>query len=340
MSKLLKVEKGGYAIKVEAGADITLDTSRNTQAKGNVWVFGNLVVNGSTTTIEATNSYITDNILTLNEGETGSGVTLLTAGIEINRGSESYAQFLFDESESWITGGLTGMGVFKFVLQNGSVVPIKTNSIQSPGTLYINTSGVISVTGTTNYEEGVFNYVPIGGGQTEIQDLGGGVVLDNDTIPNTKALVDYFNWAITNVGSTIISDNNTSVQTIDNTTSGLPSKIENKIDGVDILTLYEDKIEFPSIRIEETTISTYNSNADLTLSAPGTGVVNINDTLQITETPGQDDIIIDPSTPTNGVKLYSKTEGYGNTGLYFVNKSATNDELVSSRKSLVYSMIF
>ena len=48
---------------------------------------GNLTVSGSTTSVETTNSTITDNIIVLNQGETGAGITAVTSGIEIERGS-------------------------------------------------------------------------------------------------------------------------------------------------------------------------------------------------------------------------------------------------------------
>jgi hypothetical protein len=59
---------------------------------------GNLTVMGSTTSVETINSVIQDNILVLNEGEAGAGVTQGTAGIEIERGSLSNSTFKFNET--------------------------------------------------------------------------------------------------------------------------------------------------------------------------------------------------------------------------------------------------
>ena len=67
-------------------------------------------------------------------------------------------------------------------------------------------------------------------------------------------------------------------------------------------------------------ISVLDSNADLELEAAGTGSVVVNDILNLMETPGVDDATVDPGAPTEGIKLYSKTQGTGDTGLYFVNK--------------------
>ena len=60
--------------------NITLDTSE-------VTIVGNLRVLGTQTTIESVNATISDNIITLNSGEIGEGVTFNNyAGIEIDRG--------------------------------------------------------------------------------------------------------------------------------------------------------------------------------------------------------------------------------------------------------------
>ena len=59
---------------------------------------GDLTVNGTTTTIDSDNTTIADNIITLNSGEVGAGVTLGTAGIEIDRGTEFNVRMVWDET--------------------------------------------------------------------------------------------------------------------------------------------------------------------------------------------------------------------------------------------------
>lgn len=64
---------------------------------------GNLTVSGSTTSVETTNSTLTDNVIVLNEGETGTGITAGTSGIEIDRGTEDSATLLFNEADdAWV----------------------------------------------------------------------------------------------------------------------------------------------------------------------------------------------------------------------------------------------
>ena len=61
-------------------------------------VDGNLIVQGTKTEVETTNSTISDNTIVLNSGETGAGITATTAGIEIERGSATNVTMLYDDS--------------------------------------------------------------------------------------------------------------------------------------------------------------------------------------------------------------------------------------------------
>ena len=74
----------------------------NATFENNVIVSGDLTVSGTTTTIDTTNTEIKDNIILLNNGELGAGVTAGTAGFEIDRGSEANVTFLFnDATDKW-----------------------------------------------------------------------------------------------------------------------------------------------------------------------------------------------------------------------------------------------
>jgi len=59
---------------------------------------GNLTVSGTTTSVETTNSTITDNIIVLNQGETGAGITAGSSGIEIERGSATNVSIVYDDT--------------------------------------------------------------------------------------------------------------------------------------------------------------------------------------------------------------------------------------------------
>lgn len=90
-----------------AGSNITLDTDH-------VYVTGNLTVRGNVTAISSNTQVITDNIITLNAGETGNGVSTLgtTSGIEIARGTApgGNVQLRWNEdTKTWqVSGVVTG----------------------------------------------------------------------------------------------------------------------------------------------------------------------------------------------------------------------------------------
>ena len=75
---------------------------------GDVDIAGDLTITGDTTEIETTNTAITDNVIVLNKGEAGAGVTLGTAGIEVERGTETNKTFVWDETtDKWTLGAET-----------------------------------------------------------------------------------------------------------------------------------------------------------------------------------------------------------------------------------------
>jgi len=73
-----------------------------------VTITGDLTVNGTTTTINTETVLVEDNILTVNAGETGAGVTAGSAGIEVDRGTETNYEFKFVESDDSFKIGETG----------------------------------------------------------------------------------------------------------------------------------------------------------------------------------------------------------------------------------------
>ena len=73
-----------------------------------VVVQGNLVVNGSTVTVNTETVEIEDNIVMLNKGETGPGVTKGEAGIVVDRGTATDYKFVFDENSDSFKVGQDG----------------------------------------------------------------------------------------------------------------------------------------------------------------------------------------------------------------------------------------
>ena len=90
------------------------DVNGNVQATtgqsdfNDVVIAGDLTVNGTTTSVNTTNTNISDNIITLNEGEAGTGVTLGTSGIEIDRGLAANKSLVWNDTiDKWTIGSET-----------------------------------------------------------------------------------------------------------------------------------------------------------------------------------------------------------------------------------------
>lgn len=71
-------------------------------------VSGNFTVNGTTTQVNSTEVSTADNIIVLNDGEAGAGVTAGSSGLEVDRGTETNYEFKFDETDDSFKVGEIG----------------------------------------------------------------------------------------------------------------------------------------------------------------------------------------------------------------------------------------
>ena len=77
----------------------------NESISGDLTVVGNMTVNGTTTAVNTTNMTIKDNIVTVNKGELGIGVSLRYAGFEVDRGDLARERLIWDETVGkWVAG--------------------------------------------------------------------------------------------------------------------------------------------------------------------------------------------------------------------------------------------
>ena len=99
---------------IRANGDLILDpapfdspyTDSSPEAGGNVYITGNLIVNGSTTTVNSNVVNVGDSIITLNSDE--AGTPSQDAGIEVERGTSSNKTLIWDEStDKWTVGSET-----------------------------------------------------------------------------------------------------------------------------------------------------------------------------------------------------------------------------------------
>ena len=88
------VANGRIGVKTDSPGNFALDVNGNARVQGNQTITGDLVVQGTTTTIDSQNLVVEDNIITINENASGA----TDAGIMINRTAENNALFIWDET--------------------------------------------------------------------------------------------------------------------------------------------------------------------------------------------------------------------------------------------------
>lgn len=131
---------------------------------GSVNIGGNLTVSGTATYINTENLYVEDNIITLNA--TFSGSPILDAGIEVNRGSGTYAVMYWDETNDYWKAGLSGSN-------NYVVTQAGTGLSQNFDTLSVNFTQV-----ATNLQG---NGLTANGGVLDV-NVGNGISISSDVV--------------------------------------------------------------------------------------------------------------------------------------------------------------
>jgi hypothetical protein len=325
-NEILRVP-GNYTIQSKNG-QITLDTTA-------VQINGNLTVIGTQTNIQTTNSTIKDNLIVLNSGETNANlwgqVTLGTAGIKIARGNNDddavSAFFIYDDNFSFAPtwSPLISTGTWKlytpasitgmFFQLAGLAVPQAINTLTIFGSY--NPYGVISVEGTTDYEN---------------------QVVHDDHLPNKKyvdnlsASTEFSKKLVVGFSAVELNDNTVSTSSVYySATPKLKATLGTNTNIV--FQLQGTAAQFYGVTITDNTISSRNTNTDVIISPNGSGIVQLEGALRIEKSTA-----IASTASFTGIYSTS-TVGGGGTGLYFVN-TANTDELVSRRRSIIYGIIF
>ena len=156
LNSIVDVQASGAGDRVVFGAtDQVTVTAPSMVVSSNMTVQGNLIVNGTNFTVNTQTVEVKDNIIVLNSGQVGSGVSAVTAGISIDRGDALDFQILFDENDD----------KFKIGPQ-GSLSAIATQN-------YVNTASL----NTSNITSGILP-VARGGTGTATSTGTGSVVLN------------------------------------------------------------------------------------------------------------------------------------------------------------------
>jgi hypothetical protein len=332
---------GNYTIQAKTG--VVMVNSPETFVTGNLRIDGNIVHIGTMTSVTVQDTTIRDNIIILNSGETNlnpSGqVTLGTAGIQIARGDNNninyMASLLYDDASIWTIdwSGTTSTGIWKFgkdtdiLSQNTVGIALQTTGIFIPKVIYTltvfgsyNPLGVISVRGTTDYENQVTH---------------------DDHIPNKKyvdnlsASTEFAKKLVVGFSSVELKDNTVSTSSVAyySAVPTLKVMLGTSTNTATVFQLQGTEAQFTGLNLNNNTISSRNANTDILITPNGTGIVQTGGALRI----GKTTAIASTASFTG---IYStSTVGGGGTGLYFVN-TVNTDELVSRRRSIIYGIIF
>jgi hypothetical protein len=338
MGQFLRIN-GDYNIKCSEGANIVLDTGPGV---GQVTVTGDLIVQGDTTTVQAENLNVEDNIITVNFGETGAGISLTYAGLQADRGTLPAASFLYDETiDSWLITNGSPDTTFNYNDSNLKLRKILTDSATDSGDLILigTGTGVVKVIGTTNYEDQVthdddlpnkkyvddaiqnnptFQIVAPQAQDTRV------VIADKEISPNIAATP----------GSLAYFTDTTAYSTFGE--SAVSIIVDNLLNSQ----FYPNRTEIFDLEFNSSEITTRNSitNQNIFVRTQGTGKLQTNYAIQLEK------LSTVPSYVADNTLLYAAAPAIGTTGVWFVNDSAEaakrTGELISKNKALVFSMIF
>jgi len=335
MSQVVQTN-GNYTIKAITGGVIRLDTG---DSVGEVRVTGNLIVDGTTVTVEAENLEIKDNVIILNVGEASNGVSLQYSGIEIDRGANGpvvnpKASFLFNEAtDTFEISKRDAAGISNFADSGLKVRYIRTDPGIDGGdlTLIGAGAGLVKITGTTDYLNEILLTManPANPPASTVTPT-----LADDVLANVK----YVNYAVINNPAYLLRDDDTRVIAADSAIhaadfGGGPSRILMQVDGNIRATLFDNNFTLFGIELSDRKISAKNTNDDLILDANGTGKIVIDSPIQMGVQ------ISTPSSVSGNNILYASAPGTGDSGIYFVN-STDSSELTNKNRALLWSMLF
>ena len=347
---------GDYTIKTAEGGIIKLDVGPPS-ALGRVIITSDLIIEGNTLTVDAENLNVKDNIIQLNFGETGAGVTLRYSGLQIDRGTEPAASLFYDENDdSFNIARGTPSTSFNFDNSTLKVRKIITDT-SAQDLLFLgasNPDAVLTVIGTTTYESNVTHDDDIPN-KKYVDDS----IRDNPTFQiiesDTRVIVTDSAQADPLAGSLAYLEalGGGGLYTTDDTDSSAVSVI---VDGTLIAQFYKNRLEIANLEIggseTGTEISTKNAitNENIFVRTQGTGRLQTNYAIELER------IAVTPASVANASTLYSNIPSTGNSGVFVSNSTGTTleapaavnpdspdygaKELINKNRALLYSMIF
>jgi hypothetical protein len=360
MSKIVKVSNGDYSIQVQPGGNIILDTTGTAVGRdasgqyGNIVIWGNLDVKGATTTVESTNTTVTDNIFTINAGDvTGSGISSALSyqgGWAIDRGASPTANIFFNEQVSHYDASTAAEVSGTFFLKTGSALTglqLRTITTDTSGDLafdlqggskalaIVNSGGTIGVSGHSLANDAT-NYAGTPGTTLQAYHIPNvqwnylnvySTLTPLSVTPSGTAVVAGLQYPITNGATPYASILATG-------SSGSTGQLQFSVNSIQQGYFSTNGLTVGNVRISGDTIQDISSN-NLTLGT-GTSNIEVDGVLNLDNQTWNS-----PSYTSGKTKLYSSsTIGPGATGLYITNSNVqVQDELISRRKAVLLSIL-
>jgi hypothetical protein len=330
MSRIVKISNGDYKLQVQTGGNIILDTQ---STSGTVTVLGNLDVRGNVSYIESVNTEIKDNIVQLNYGQTGNGISSAnnySAGIEVMRGNYSSAQFIFNEQLTHFdsTTGTTINGTWSARTANGTLNAIQLRTLVTDGTGNLtfdlqNSAVTLRVANSANYYQNVSNANDI----PNLDYLQRYVYSSYTGGAQGLAVVSSIQAPLTGTISTATSS------IVAGSTNILFQVLQNTLVTIDSTGTKMGNIKVGAVATPNTITNTTSNNLILTSA---NNIVEVAGYVQLDNYAGTT-----PSATTGMTKIWSNaTVGPGKTGVYFVNNSnQTPDELISKNRAVLLSIL-
>lgn len=245
------------------------------------------------------NSYIA---LTPNQNEILDGVT--DFGFLVNVTPSYYVTMMYDSSLTRLdpSTGQIEYGAFRVQDSNYNLIGIYTNSISTINNQNLNListgTGIVTVTGTQNYEQQVFRYTA---GSIDITNP-----LDPDALINAQTLIDYvsaYDFSDTEDRIVAVGDQTSYVEVI----SGSEKTVRVVLGNTTVGEFTETDARIHRVLISDNTIRTIG-NGDLVLQPGLTGTINVSN-YRISN-------LADPVNATDAVNLQYLNSRFSTIGAF------------------------
>jgi hypothetical protein len=229
------VEKAAATVTGISVAEYVDSDTGVLRTSGDLSIEGDLFVDGTTWVVHNQEVTTSDNLIVINYGETGPGVTAGWAGIEVDRGTETNYQFLFYEDTDTFRigeiGNLQAVATREDSPIDGGIAFWNASEFRFDTSSFLTTDGTsLTVLGFIQLDSGTsVNEFSIDG------TLGGD---SDDAVPTEKAVKTYVDNAIGNLeaGNESLSNGDTTAEIIFSQTQSDTNysqfwSIENSVDN-------------------------------------------------------------------------------------------------------------